>query len=268
VALSEKASNLQVMPGSFDAPASLVAALYDVHGNLPALDAVLAEVDAASPDVIVFGGDIALGPMPREVLERILALGSRARCLRGNCDRLMVDAFDGRLSDRVPAIAREPIEWAAGQLSRDQRDFLAALPPTITIQMHSLGAVLFCHATPSSDEPIFTEKTPEARVRTLLGEVAEGVVVCGHTHAQFRRRLDALEIVNAGSVGMPYGDAGAHWLELGETLEHRRTAYDQAAAARLLERSSFPNAHAFVERQVLHHPPVSEMFAAFEPGPS
>jgi len=246
-------------------PVARVAALYDVHGNPPALKAALAAAEAELPDMIVFGGDMALGPMPAEVLDMIVGLGDRVVCLRGNCDRLMVDAFDGRLSERLPAMVREPIEWSARQISRGQRDFLASLPATIRILIDGIGPTLFCHATPSSDELIFTERTPTERLQGLLGQVAERVIVCGHTHAQFRRRVDDREVVNAGSVGMPYGEAGAHLWQIGPGLEHRRAGYDAAAAARLLERSTFPNARVFVERHVLHHPPLSEMFAAFEP---
>ena len=242
-----------------------VAALYDVHGNLPALEAALAAAESESADVMVFGGDMALGPMPREVLDRIRGLGARAVCLRGNCDRLMVDAFDGTLSPTLRAAVRDPIRWAADQLTREDRDLLAALPATIAMAIDGLGDTLFCHATPRSDERIFTVRTPDERARSLFGQLAQGVVVCGHTHMQFRRRVDSMEIVNAGSVGMPYGEAGAHWLLLGPGLVHRRTAYDPDAAVRVIEESTFPGVRTFIERAVVNPPSDAEMLAAFEP---
>src|SRR5215218_3776256 len=111
-----------------------VAALYDVHGNLPALEAVLAAVDDADVDAIVIGGDVVPGPMPREALDRLLALGPRARFIRGNTDRLTVDAFDGRaLPARLPAPVQEQIAWSAAQLDRAHRDALAALPLTVSL---------------------------------------------------------------------------------------------------------------------------------------
>ncbi len=209
-----------------------VAALYDVHGNLPALEAALADAEAAEVDLFVLGGDLALGPMPREVLDRLADLGDRAKCLRGNCDRLMVDSFDGRSLDSLPDAVRDSIDWAAGQLHRSHRDFLALLPETVTVDVEGLGAVLFCHATPRSDEEIFTARTPDERLRPMFSEVREATVVCGHTHVQFQRDLDGSRVVNAGSVGMPYGQPGAHWLLLSPRIEFRRTSYDVASAAR------------------------------------
>ena len=86
-----------------------VAALYDVHGNLPALEAAIAAAEEAEVDLFVLGGDLALGPMPREVMDRLADLGPRMRCLRGNCDRLMVDAFDGRILPALPEAVREAV---------------------------------------------------------------------------------------------------------------------------------------------------------------
>jgi putative phosphoesterase len=241
-----------------------VAALYDVHGNLPALEAALADAEAAGVDLFVFGGDLALGPMPCEVLDRLVDLGGRARCLRGNCDRLMVDSFDGRLAGSLPVAIRETIAWAAGQLDSTHRDLLAGLPETLTVAVEGLGAVLFCHATPRCDDEIFTARTPDERLRPMLAGVRERVVVCGHTHMQFQRDLDGVQVVNAGSVGMPYGEAGAHWLLLSPQVEFRRTAYDLASAAEQIANTGYPNAANFAERSVLHPPFEEEMLTALD----
>jgi len=239
-----------------------VAALYDVHGNLPALEAALAEAGTAGVDLLVFGGDLALGPMPRAVLDRVIGLGSRAACLRGNCDRLMVEAFDGRPHVSLPEAVRESIEWASTQLDRNHRDFLGGLPATLTIDVEGQGPVLFCHATPRSDDEIFTVRTPDERLRSMLADAPRATVVCGHTHMQFRRVLDGREVINAGSVGMPYGERGAHWLLLGPRIEFKRTPYDVALAAREVESTGYPNAAAFAERYVLHTPSEQEMLTA------
>lgn len=241
-----------------------VAALYDIHGNLPALDAAMTAAEAAQVDCFVIGGDIALGPMPREVLDRLSGLGSRAHYVRGNCDRVMVDAFDGRPITSVPAAVRDTVVWAAAHLDRQQRDFLAALPTTITIDVDTLGAVLFCHATPKSDEEIFTLRTPEDRLRPMLSSTHEPIIVCGHTHMQFRRRVDGTQIVNAGSVGMPFGATGAHWLRLGPGIKLERTGYDLASAAARVGRTAYPRAAEFASRYVLDPPSEAEMLAAFE----
>ena len=241
-----------------------VAAFYDIHGNLPALEAALAEAEATGVEQFVLGGDLALGPMPRDTLDQIIGLGSRAYSVRGNCDRLMVDAFDGRSLAFLPPAVQESIAWAAGQLDEHHRDFLAALPQTLTANIDGLGAVLFCHATPRSDDEIVTARTSEERLDPIVAQVTQGVVVCGHTHMQFHRRLGNLDLVNAGSVGMPYGGTGAHWLLLGPQIELTRTAYDGTRAAERICETSYPGAAEFAARYVLHSPSEEEMLNLLE----
>jgi putative phosphoesterase len=187
-----------------------VAALYDIHGNLPALEAVLAEVDA---DVIVVGGDTVLGPSPSETLERLRSLPGDVRFLRGNADREVVEEKQGLAPPELT-------EFVRARLSAEQLDFLRALPLTV-----SIGRVLFCHATPRNDEEILTKISPEERWREALGGVDADVVVCGHTHVQFDRRIGDIRLVNAGSVGMPYEhEPGAYWAVLdGADVELRHT---------------------------------------------
>jgi predicted phosphodiesterase len=241
-----------------------VAALYDIHGNLPALEAVLAQPQVARADVLIIGGDNLLGPMPREVLDRLMSLGPRARFIRGNCDRMMVEAFDGNPPTRAPTAVQENFKWAAGQLDKSQRDFLAELPLTLTVNVESIGTVLFCHATPDSDEPIFTVRTPADRVASMLGEVEADVVVCGHTHMQFDRRVRDLRVINAGSVGMPFGPRGAHWLSLDASVEFQRTPYDFQSAAERIAKTSYPQAEMFASKHVLNPPSEEEMLATFD----
>jgi len=243
--------------------AGRIAALYDVHGNLPALEAALAAVDAAGADVIVVGGDVVLGPMPRETLGRLLDLGERARFIRGNCDRLVVDAFDGRTTPRLPPAVQEQIRWAAGRLERRHRDFLAGMPETVDAALAGFGEVLFCHASPRDDEEIFTVRTPAERVRPMLGGVTQPVVVCGHTHMQFDRTVDGVRLINAGSVGMPFGAPGAYWLLLDGGAQLKRTDYDVRRAAERMRETGYPQIDAFLS-------PYTEEQALrlFEPPPT
>src|SRR5690349_17264109 len=127
-----------------------VAALYDVHGNLPALEAVLAEVEREQPDLVVFGGDLAAGWYRVEVLGRVRGL-PKTRFVSGNCEREMILFFDGQSHGRY-----ELTTDAARKLSRADRDFLAGFEPTVEVEIEGLGQVLFCHATPRSDETILT----------------------------------------------------------------------------------------------------------------
>jgi len=192
-----------------------VAALYDVHGNLPALEAVLAEI----PDeaTIVVGGDVvAGGAYPSETLELLRALGERVLWARGNADR--------ELTPGEPGLAPPgALDETRRLLTDEQIEFLYRRPPTVQVD-----DVLFCHATPRNDIDVFTERTPEDRLTWIFETVDADVVVCGHTHSQFERTIAGKRVINAGSVGMPYEDApGAYWLL---DLEHRHTDYDGAPA--------------------------------------
>jgi putative phosphoesterase len=195
-----------------------VAALHDVHGNLPALEAVLAEVRAAGVERIVCGGDAVAGPFPRESLE--LLMRADAVFVRGNADRALS-------------------EWVAARLDPLAREFLAALPTTV-----SLDGVLYCHGSPRSDEEILTRVSPDERFRAALAGVDERLVVGGHTHVQFERELDGSRFVNAGSVGIPYeGERGAFWAVVVDgTPELRRTPYALEAAVTAIRASGYPDA--------------------------
>jgi putative phosphoesterase len=222
-----------------------VAALYDIHANLPALDAVLAELRADPPDAVVIGGDVAAGPQPKEVLGRLRELPWPVHWLRGNADRAVVMGFDGTIP---PELAAHPLfqgdAWAATFLDRADRDFLDALPPLLTLSVEGLGDVLFCHATARSDEERVTTATPKQRLALILREAGHDVVVAGHTHRQFDRRAGARRMINAGSIGRPYeGRPGAYWLRLGPDARLMRTDYDTAAADAAFRALGYPAAH-------------------------
>lgn len=242
-----------------------IAALYDIHGNLPALKAVLKELEGIQPDVIVVGGDIVSGPMPAQTLACLRQWTGKVVALRGNADREVVAAFDGQpsaLSEEV----REITHWVARQLEPDERNFLARLPEQVMLSLEGLGEVLFCHATPRSDEEIFTPLTPQERLQALFQDVQQQTIVCGHTHMQFELRIGGVRVLNAGSVGMPYAERpGAYWLLLGpEGYEFRRTAYDLEAAAQAIRASSYPQAQDFAAENVLKVPTAEEAMTVFE----
>ena len=211
-----------------------VAALYDVHGNLPALDAVLADPRLGDADVIVSGGDLVIGPCPGECLDRLEAEG-RTRFLIGNGDREAAElSAEGELGDAA--------RWCNERLGPERLARVEQWPGTVELDVVGLGAVLFCHATPTSDLPILTRATPEEDAVHELGAVAADVVVCGHTHVQYERRVGRLALVNAGSVGMPYeGSPDARWALLGQGgVELLATPYDAEAALTDLSRTGFP----------------------------
>jgi predicted phosphodiesterase len=221
-----------------------VAVLCDIHGNLPALEAVLAELEAEAPAAVVIGGDVAAGPQPVEVLERLRALPWPVHYLRGNADRFVVMGFDRTIP---PELLEHPLfaadAWTATFLSGADRDFLDGLPPLLHFRVGGLGDVLFVHATARSDEERVTVFTPEERLARILGEAGTPFVVGGHTHRQFDRSAGGRRMVNAGSVGRPYEhEPGAYWLRLGPGVELRRTRYDTAAASARFRELGYPYA--------------------------
>lgn len=229
-----------------------VAALYDIHGNLPALDAVLAEVERESVDAVVVGGDVASGPMPAETLERLRVRGDTVRFVRGNADRVL--DFEGEPGPDLELWKRSRL-WVAERLGEESLSFLNELPLDVVLDVDGLGAIRFCHGAPRSDVEAITRLTPDHRLRALLAGVEERVVVCGHTHVQFDRELDGIRVVNAGSVGAPYeAEPGAYWLLLGEEIEARRTPYDVDEALRRILATGFPRAEDFVRELPLEDP--------------
>jgi predicted phosphodiesterase len=238
--------------------AARVAALYDVHGNLPALEAVLAEPDVEGADLVVIGGDAVVGPFPRETLDALLALGERAAFVRGNTDRGL-----GELREDDPWAERNA--WVRARLGDQGVRLVAAWPATVTIEIGGLGPTLFCHGSPRSDEEIVTRITPPVRLDPMLEGVGERVVVCGHTHVQFDRVVGAFRLVNAGSLGMPYeGEPGAYWALLGPDVELRRTEFDLASAAERVRSSGFPGAAEFADEYILSSYRAEEATETFE----
>jgi putative phosphoesterase len=210
-----------------------VAALYDIHGNLPALDAVLAELPEV--DAIVIGGDVLPGPLARETLDRIASLDN-VHYVMGNGDRAAIEEF--------PEVAG----W----------------PDTVTLDVDGLGPVRFCHGSPRSDTEIITTLTGEDRIGPMLEGVEERVIVGGHTHRQFDRTLLGRRIVNAGSIGLPYeGVAAAFWLLLGPDVELRRTDYDVPAAVEVLTAAGGP-AVEYLKESLIEPTDPDEVAAYFE----
>ena len=236
-----------------------VAALYDIHGNLPALEAVIAEVRAAKVDLIVVGGDVLPGPLPRETLDCLLDLDLSVRFIRGNGDRVVLAQRRGMEPVEVPEQFRQGIRSNAQQLTAEHENILASWPATVRLQIAGLGDVLFCHATPRNDTDIFTRLTPEDHLVPIFRAAEAPLVVCGHTHMQFDRAIGGIRVVNAGSVGMPYGEPGAYWLLLGPHVERRHTTYDFEKAAARIRATDYPNAEDFAANSILKPPPESQL---------
>jgi predicted phosphodiesterase len=218
-----------------------VAALADVHGNAPALEAVLAEVARERVDLIVFGGDLTWGPLPGETLALVRALDVPARFVRGNADR-MLGAHDS-----------ERALWLAERHGPEQTAFVNGFDPHVVADVDGLGATRFVHGSPRSDEECVTPETPPERVAEFMAGVPELVVVTAHVHVSYDRRLGDVRLIGPGSVGRPYeGEPGARWALLGPDVELRRTEYDYEATAARYRASGIPDADDDVE--MLLHP--------------
>lgn len=241
----------------------LVAAIYDIHGNLPALEAVLQEIDQAEVDRVVVGGDVIPGPMPRETLTCLLDLNIPVQFIQGNCEVAVLAQMAGTDPGTLPEQAREAVRWTAQQLHPQYERLLAGWPKALCLEIPGLGEVLFCHATPRSENECFTRLTPEDRLLPVFEGLNTPVVICGHTHMQFNRMIGRVRVVNAGSVGMPFGEPGAYWLLLGPSIELRHTAYDLTKAAERIRETNYPQAQEFAAQYVLQPASEGKMLEVF-----
>jgi predicted phosphodiesterase len=241
-----------------------IAALYDIHGNLPALDAVLQEVKNAGVDRVFVGGDVVPGPMPAETIDRLLNLDLPVEFIHGNGELAVLDEIAGKAPAGVPEKYRPALQWTARQIQSRYKDLLSSWPPTVRVNTNDWGEILFCHATPRNATEIFTRLTLEERLlSSAFMDLDVSSVICGHTHMQFNREIGNLRVVNAGSVGMPFGEPGAYWLLLGATIELRHTQYDLEAAAEMVRRTEYPEASEFADHNVLRPPTEQQMLDAF-----
>jgi predicted phosphodiesterase len=221
------------------------AAIADIHGNLQALEAIVADRRFATAERVVVLGDIVAGTFPAETLDVLERLGDRAIVLCGNADRVVLED-DG-----------EEARWVRERLGDARLAAAAAWPASFAVEIEGLGAVRCCHATPHDDEAILTRLTPEPAVEAALAGTAESVVIGGHTHVQFDRRAGPFRYVNVGSVGRPCEDCpGAYWALLDPDVELLRTDYDVEAAAEAVLRSGQPSAAQVAE--LLVRPPSAE----------
>jgi predicted phosphodiesterase len=237
-----------------------VAALADVHGNAPALAAVLEEVERESPDLVVFCGDLTWGSLPQETLALVRALEIPARFVCGNADRALVELRDGAVESPT-----EREQWMLARHVAGDLEFLARFEPTVTVDVDGLGRTCFSHGSPRSDEECVTEQTPAERVGEFMAGRDELVVVTAHVHLQYEREVDGIRLVGPGSVGLPYEARPGHafWARLGPDVELRRTAYDVEAAVARMRATDDPRV-AQIAELMLHPPSREEVIADAE----
>jgi predicted phosphodiesterase len=220
-----------------------VAALADVHGNAPALRAVLEEVEREALDLVVFCGDVTWGSLPQETLALVRSLEIPARFVRGNADRALLELHHGEIESPTD---RE--RWMLAQHDEEDLALLGTFEPTVLVEIDGVGATCFSHGSPRSDEECVTERTPPERVREFMQGVDASVVVTAHVHVSYERTVDGARLVGPGSVGLPYeGRSGAYWALLGPDVELRRTEYDVELAAARMRETDDPRADVITE---------------------
>ena len=235
-----------------------IAALYDIHGNAPALRAVLAEVALVPGVHVVVGGDIVWGPLPEETLELVRGLDD-ATAIRGNADREVAELHGEE--EGLDAFTAA-VTLACGEaIAAAGRAYLGDLPETA-----SRDDVLFCHGSPRADTDQITPETSGELVAEMLAGTDEPFVVFGHTHVQFRRTVAGHQLVNPGSVGLPSGAPGAYWALIDDdTVELRRTEYDVRAAGRAFEARGLVGWAEFADH-VRTPPAVADVVSRFTIG--
>ncbi|MEP5612784.1 MAG: metallophosphoesterase family protein [Cyclobacteriaceae bacterium] len=240
-----------------------VAVLYDIHGNLPALEAVMLEIQNHPVDQIVVGGDVIVGPMSRECLELLMALQVPIHYIKGNCEVSVLDQINSKPLPPLPESVIKDIQWTAEQMSKDHHDFMESWPLTNSLHLEGFGKILFCHATPRNENEIFTRETSEEKLIPIFKNLEADMVICGHTHMQFDRKVGTIRVLNAGSVGMPFGKTGAHWLLLGKEIEMKQTSYNLQNAADLILESAYPSRESFTNTNLLNPPTEESMLELF-----
>jgi putative phosphoesterase len=226
----------------------------DVHGNATALAAVLNEAAGEDPDLVVFGGDLTWGPLPRETLDLVASVAHRSVFVRGNAERAILELAARAEASGSDGMAEREV-WLLERHDASARRFLAGFVEQVVIEVEGLGSARFCHGSPRSDEELITPATPVMRMLALLQGIDERLLVTAHTHLQFDREIAGIRSINPGSVGMPYqGEPGAFWAVLGPDVELRRTLYDLGEAVARYRSSGDPLAEQMVE--ILRAPPT------------
>lgn len=240
-----------------------VAAIYDLHGNLPALEVVVEEIRRMRVEEIVVGGDIFPGPMPCEMLEFLLNLEIPTHFIKGNGEIDALSVMHGESLDRVPKQYQDIVIWSAKQVYPKYENLIDGWAKTLNLEIEGIGKVLFCHATPRDDNEIFTIETPEANLLPIFEKVEADLIICGHTHIQFDRMIGKKRVINAGSLGMPFGEPLANWLLLGDEIQLRRTAYNLENAAKRIRKTNYPQAEDFATNSILQTPSEEFMLEIF-----
>lgn len=195
-----------------------LAIISDIHGNLIALEAALAEIQAERPDQILFLGDIAdRGPQPHEVVQLVQSL--HCPVVLGNTDDLLIHPpTEKEQQTEVPFWGM--LQWTREQLTPDDLQFLGSFQPTLNLALENVQELLCYHGSPRSHLDRIWADTPDVELKEMLGNPAAQVMIGGHTHLPLLRRLHHQMILNPGSIGLAFTPTGA-----GQELNNNRAEY-------------------------------------------
>ncbi|MDH5719166.1 MAG: metallophosphatase family protein [Spirochaetia bacterium] len=231
-----------------------IAAIYDLHANTVALEAVLRDIHKENIEMLVVGGDVVSGPNPSETLRILCNISIPVRFILGNAESDILNHLAGKEFNGLSPRANEEAIWVASVLSDDEKKFLSSWGFSYSVESDIFGKILFCHGTPRSNQEIFTKQTSDEELKSIFKDVSASLVVCGHTHMQFDIMTGDIRVVNAGSLGMPFGFTGADWILIDEAIEFKHTDYNLESAAETIRNSNYPHAQTFSENHVLNVP--------------
>jgi len=231
-----------------------IAAIYDIHGNFPALQAVVAEISKASIDLILVGGDVIAGPMPVETLQLLEKTSKKIpmQFIHGNAESELIRFVNGKDINGLTKNSEAITHWLAKELNSEQIEFISTWAKIRQLKLDNGKEILFCHATPDNDIDIFTQLSLESELIPVFKNLKASIVICGHTHMQFDREIANIRVINAGSVGMPFGHTGADWLIIDNEISFMHSDYNLEKAAISIRKTNYPQADQFANNNVLN----------------
>jgi putative phosphoesterase len=235
-----------------------VGFISDIHGNLLALDAVLADLANRQVDTVVCLGDICFGPQAHECLARVRELGCPV--ILGNWDSWSIEGFPPA-DDPIGIRLYEIGAWWARLLTADDREFVRTFQPTLELALDDQSRMVCFHGSPHSFSDWIFATTPDEELGAMFDGIDAAVLVGGHTHLQMLRRFGRSVVVNPGSVGQPFSQwwpnpiRVAHWAEYGVVdatrdrmeVDLRRVPFDVDALLRLFADSEMPHARWWID---------------------
>lgn len=242
---------------------SKIVVLYDIHGNFPALESVMNEIQD-DVDHLVIGGDVILGPMSNECLDLLKESTVPLNCIKGNCETAVLNYLDDQPLPALQPQVMEEIKWTAHHISTDHLRWTRSWPENFIYTHPTAGKISFYHSAPGDENAIFTEETKEDILDMLFQNDHSNIIICGHTHIPFDKKLKNKRIVNAGSVGMSFNGPGAQYLTINSGINFICTNYNTHRASEFFRQTTYPNVSNFINNFILNQPKKEAMLTIYK----